>query len=498
MLTRVNVDKVKCKTVTKKTIVIALMLLILITAIAPPVASAVINVPGDYATIQEAVNNAQNGNIIVVASGTHAGCVVDKNVTIMGASDNSSIITSGVHYGGGHPTLETAFLLDTGSNGATIQNFTINCDQSTDFYFAVFSRGIDNITVDSLVVNDTIQGITNWGGSEWKIINNTLIDTQPAGGGGVAIWMGVNTIHPVANGNIIKNNTLTTSVPGAATFTCPAISLAFDNRSGGETGNEELSNNEIVDNTITVSGGPLTNTTGIEVGIIGLGGDPDKINALLPCIHDNTISYNNITGAELGIYTYTVSNLSILKNEIANCDIGVRIDDGNSGNRINCNNIYGNVNYGVYNASGSYVDARFNWWGHASGPTHSGNPGGTGDTVSDFVKFTPWGLVLNPCAPGAAPDQPKTYGKQMCTLARNNIEKAETLMETVEDRLTDAQALDMDTTEVEELLLEAQNLLEEAKAFCQNSQNCVAGNTLALEAQELIEEAQKLLNSLLS
>ncbi|MGD2248540.1 MAG: NosD domain-containing protein [Candidatus Methanofastidiosia archaeon] len=483
----------------RKTIVIVVFLSVIVSVVnISSVASATINVPGDYATIQAAVNNAHDGDTIVVASGTYAGATIDKNVTISGASDGSSIITSGVHYGGGHPTLETAFLLDTGSDGAAIQNFTINCDQLTDFFFAVFSRGIDNITVNSLTVNDTIQGITNWGGSGWIITNNTVIDYQPAGGGGIAIWVGVNTTHPVANGNIIENNTLTTSVPGAATFTCPAISLAFDDRSGGETGNEELFNNKILNNTITVTGGPLTNTGGVEVGIIGLGGDPNKIAALIGCVHDNTISSNIIKGAEMGVYMYTVSNLSIVKNEITNCDIGVRIDDGNSGNNINCNDIYGNASYGVFNASGSYVDARFNWWGNASGPIHADNPGGTGDTVSDFVKFAPWGLVPNPCAPRVTPDQPKTYGKQTCTLARNNISKAETLMETVEDRLTDAQELDVDTTEVEELLFEAQKLLEEAKTFCQNSQNCIAGNTLALEAQELIEEAEKLLNSLLS
>ena len=37
------------------------------------------------------------------------------------------------------------------------------------------------------------------------------------------------------------------------------------------------------------------------------------------------------------------------------------------------------------------VNAKDNWWGHASGPYHpDSNPGGLGDRVSDYVDFIPW------------------------------------------------------------------------------------------------------------
>jgi hypothetical protein len=36
------------------------------------------------------------------------------------------------------------------------------------------------------------------------------------------------------------------------------------------------------------------------------------------------------------------------------------------------------------------VDARYNWWGAASGPTHATNPDGSGAEVSDYVLFDPW------------------------------------------------------------------------------------------------------------
>ncbi len=47
--------------------------------------------------------------------------------------------------------------------------------------------------------------------------------------------------------------------------------------------------------------------------------------------------------------------------------------------------------HGVYNASPStMIDARGNWWGDVSGPSHASNPDGTGVAVSDGVAFAPW------------------------------------------------------------------------------------------------------------
>jgi len=46
------------------------------------------------------------------------------------------------------------------------------------------------------------------------------------------------------------------------------------------------------------------------------------------------------------------------------------------------------------------IDARWNWWGSNTGPTHAGNPGGTGQAVSDSVNYSGFfgGGALNPLA----------------------------------------------------------------------------------------------------
>lgn len=49
------------------------------------------------------------------------------------------------------------------------------------------------------------------------------------------------------------------------------------------------------------------------------------------------------------------------------------------------------------------VDARFNWWGDASGPYHPLlNPGGKGDAISDHVDFAPWNGVSSASDEGSA------------------------------------------------------------------------------------------------
>jgi hypothetical protein len=76
------------------------------------------------------------------------------------------------------------------------------------------------------------------------------------------------------------------------------------------------------------------------------------------------------------VKTSTISN---------NDAIGIYVCDGST-LEARFNKIVGNTDFGVVNDGGGTVDARYNWWGDASGPY----PVGTGDSVSDGVNFTPW------------------------------------------------------------------------------------------------------------
>ncbi len=61
---------------------------------------------------------------------------------------------------------------------------------------------------------------------------------------------------------------------------------------------------------------------------------------------------------------------------------------GNTQNGITNLNLNGVVqNYYCHN---TFFDARNNFWGNSTGPTHPGNPQGTGSIVSDRVVYSPW------------------------------------------------------------------------------------------------------------
>ncbi len=127
-----------------------------------------------------------------------------------------------------------------------------------------------------------------------------------------------------------------------------------------------------------------------------------------------TLEGNIVKNVNMGIYNQGAV-LLISKNTIENtahCAIGVDTSLGTTitGNTIrtsadigievyhagvvaNYNDITGNANFGVCSlgevgGAASQVDARYNWWGHASGPGLVGP--GSGDKVSANVDYDPW------------------------------------------------------------------------------------------------------------
>jgi len=108
---------------------------------------------------------------------------------------------------------------------------------------------------------------------------------------------------------------------------------------------------------VNLNGCTVTETdAGIVIGWPLAGFDPSTVN-----IQGSTIADND----EAGIWV---------------CD--------NSIVEAHFNNIVGNTDYGVRNDGGEMVDAIYNWWGDATGP--SGLGPGDGDAVSSNVNFEPW------------------------------------------------------------------------------------------------------------
>jgi len=120
---------------------------------------------------------------------------------------------------------------------------------------------------------------------------------------------------------------------------------------------------------------------------------PEESTLDYAVIKDVRTTSANYAGVLADNASPTITNSSIFGN-------GHGVIVWGSGNPVvNNNDIYNNTEYGVFNRDKTFtIDATNNWWGNDSGPTHSGNAGGTGDAVSDGVNYNPFvgGGATNP------------------------------------------------------------------------------------------------------
>jgi len=79
------------------------------------------------------------------------------------------------------------------------------------------------------------------------------------------------------------------------------------------------------------------------------------------------------------------SRLEVRESEIAANQEGIAlVVQTGAFARVHCSNVRANTpSAGLHLVDGAAADARANFWGDASGPTHPGNPGGLGDLVRD-------------------------------------------------------------------------------------------------------------------
>jgi hypothetical protein len=117
----------------------------------------------------------------------------------------------------------------------------------------------------------------------------------------------------------------------------------------------------------------------------------DNLCQLKYCV----IKWAGYSGNESAITTESASP-TILYCHITDNKNGIRAT-GASNPLINYSDIYNNDDYGVNNVNPSYtINARYNYWGSNTGPTHASNPGGTGDKVSDYVDYSGFVTIINP------------------------------------------------------------------------------------------------------
>jgi len=155
---------------------------------APSALASEWRVPGDFATIQEAVDSpdVSAGDLIIVRPGFHAGALLEKSLEIRG--EGRAVINTGPL----HPSGKTqGFRMLAGSQGTTISHLTFQVD------LAIINGGaVNNVTVSHNRFLNANQAVTNWGGSGWDILHNEIVDLQTDCGGGIGVLIGDYNANP--------------------------------------------------------------------------------------------------------------------------------------------------------------------------------------------------------------------------------------------------------------------------------------------------------------
>lgn len=260
-------------------------------------------VPGDFATIQAAIDNAavQNGDQIVVGPGTFDGALVTKGVHIVGRGQ--TLINGGPVHGSG---LIQGFRFLTGSDGASLSHLVFNVDLAI-----MNGEAVDGVTVDHNTFNNTIQAISNWRGNNWLIDHNDIVDLRTRCGGGIGILIGDYAGGTVED-NVVSHNrimgTIHVSAGDCGGYNGSGIVLYADFRWGG-FGSTAITNNRVVHNDITIN----SDTPAVVDAVAFELTDTRDDGSLTPVTFDNAIGFNDFRGSSIQM-ALTPSNLDTVND----------------------------------------------------------------------------------------------------------------------------------------------------------------------------------------
>ncbi|MHC4172583.1 MAG: right-handed parallel beta-helix repeat-containing protein [Planctomycetota bacterium] len=274
---------------------------VFVMALGNTVQAANWHVPGNFATIQEAIDDGAvlPGDKIIVGPGNHAGAVVTKAVEIKGQA--GAVINSGPLLTTYEPCgtivlnigFQFGFVGDPPGSGATISQLKFE-----NVAFPVFSRGADDVTVTQCVMEDPIQGVTNWSGSRWEISHNVITDLRSANGGGIGIFVG-DSSGGIVSDNVVSHNTISGTLHVAPCdgggYDGTGIVLFADWRYG-RSGALAIEYNRVVKNKVglTSDNPGVVNVHALEL--------TEHTNPGGIVIHDNAIGFNDFRGTASQIF----------------------------------------------------------------------------------------------------------------------------------------------------------------------------------------------------
>jgi hypothetical protein len=371
----------------------------------------IIWVPDEYPKIQDALDNAQFLDTVMVQPGTYEENLVwphAPSLWLLGEYGPESTIIDGRN-------LTSVILCTTRTDTSThIAGFTLTGGSASTGGGILISRS--SATIENNVITGNHAEFTGGGifgtRTNSRIVGNRIFGNSADrnGGGGMAL-LGHSYHHPLVEDNDIEDNEALFGGGiwiGSLPFTLTENRI-LDNwaRTGGgiyvsSSDSGCITGCTIEDNHATLNGGGLACVlTQIEISENMLmenradyyGGGMILMNRSSPSLVLNVL-YRNEAYLGGGLVCIERSSPDLELNDIKENEAeiygGVYVADS-SDPVFHHNNIRGN-GYGLWNEDGRLtLDAEENFFGDPSGPYHATlNPTGLGDTVSEYVDFDPW------------------------------------------------------------------------------------------------------------
>lgn len=276
-------------------------------------------VPDDYPDITNAVDHAQNGDVILVRDGTYLESVtITKSLTIEGQGKDT--IVDGNNLG-------PAFLIE--ADNVTITGFRIRnvenaptVSDSTARLAGIHLLGASDCRVFNNTVVNCGKGIWIYGGAANQIVNNTFLSNN------------YGIIVDSSSQNILRGNVLADGWNGMLLDNSQNNVLKnndmYNNTANfGVTGESAVAYQNSVDTSNLADGKKVYYLTGLNGQIISPQTYPDLGTLILSSSRDVTIQNLVITNSYSGLQLFNIQNVKVQNNSLTNTKYGIYLGDSN-------------------------------------------------------------------------------------------------------------------------------------------------------------------------
>ncbi len=413
--------------------------------------SVTITVPGDYPTIQQAIDAALDGDLILVDAGEFVEQLdIAKNLTIEGAGPGATTIVCPdelvLYFTTSNDNYPVVYIHDT--EDATIENLTIDGAGKGNANYRFVGVGAWNAggtldDIEILGIQDTpfsgsqhgvgVYTYNDTGGPYEFTMNDVLVDdfqktAVVIGGAGMFGYLSnVQTLGAGPTDITAQNGIQVSYGAGGELSNCLVADVNYTG--GGWTATGILpyagTTADLYDCTITgcqtsvyyidtsgsMMGCQITDVAGDALYVYSQGAksslgpkavaqafDPELAGHFGRVPIDFSMVDCIVTGAGVadswGPCAWAAGPIEFTATgcEIAGWDWGLIVYESGSTvtGACNANCLGSNFGYGFYAESVEAFDATLNWWGDSSGP--SGNGPGSGSAVGGNALFEPWAL----------------------------------------------------------------------------------------------------------